>query len=66
MGARAALGELAQHVHVVPARHRFADRHRGRSPGLGDQGVLAQELFALVAADEGEQRPLRRAPGRSG
>ena len=48
----AGLGELVQHVHVVPARHRLADRHRGRSPGLGDQRVLAQELLALVAADE--------------
>ena len=54
------LGQLAQHAHVMSPGHRLADRHRGRPPRRGDALVLAQELLALVAADEREQRPLRR------
>ena len=32
MGARRRLGELVQHVHVMPPGHRLADRHRAPAP----------------------------------
>ena len=58
------IDQRVQHVQVVGAGHRFADRHRARPPGLVNQTVLAQELLALERAAGGVQRAARR--GESG
>ena len=51
---------------VVNAGNRLADRDAVCAPAVANQLVLAQELFAFLAADRRIQRHARRAAGTAG
>ena len=64
--SRRRLGELVQHAHVVPARHRLADRHRGAGPRPAAISAFWRRNSSLSSAPTTRDQRPRGAGMRAG